>query len=58
MKTLLEATMLVISAMAPVAIMGFAAWLIYEQKDGWGWYLFIAFLLVGSMKLRFDGFSS
>ncbi len=56
MKTLLEATMLVISAMAPVAIMGFAAWMIYEQKDGWGWYLFIAFLLVGSMKMNFQGF--
>lgn len=56
MKTALEALMFVVAVMAPVAIMGFAAWLIYEQRDGWGWYLFVAFLLVGSMKMNFQGF--
>jgi hypothetical protein len=56
MKTALEALMFVVAVMAPVAIMGFAAWLIYEQRNGWGWYLFVAFLLVGSMKMNFQGF--
>lgn len=58
MKAILESILFAIAALSPVAIMGFAALLIYEQKDGWGWYLLAAFLLVGSMKLRFDGFSS
>jgi hypothetical protein len=58
MKPILESILFAIAALSPVAIMGFAALLIYEQKDGWGWYLLAAVLIAGSMKLRFDGFSS
>lgn len=40
-----------IGCAVPICIMGFAAFLIWKQVDGWGWYLFVAVLIVGSMKI-------
>lgn len=35
-------------------VFGMAAWLIYQEVDGWGWFLLCAVLILGNMHFRFD----
>lgn len=58
LKPILETIIFIVTAALPVCIIWPAAWLIYHQRKGWGWYLFAATLVVGSMRLKFDGFGS
>lgn len=51
MKTIIES---LIAYSVPVSIMGMAAFLIYKQSTGWGWFLFVALLIVGNMEIRVD----
>jgi len=37
-----------------VSVMGFGAFLIYKGSSGWGWYLFVALLILGSVRLTVD----
>lgn len=37
-----------------VLVFGMCAWLIYEQVDGWGWYLFAAVLILGNMHFKVE----
>jgi len=46
-----EAVRLFILCLVPISVMGMAAFLIYQQASGWGWFLFVAVLIVGSMKI-------
>lgn len=34
----------------PISLFGFAAWLVYKQAPGWGWFLFAVVLVTGSIK--------
>lgn len=43
-----------IACMVPVALFGMAAFLIYKQADGWGWFLLCVFLIIGGTSLRID----
>ncbi len=56
MKYLFETIIFFISVAGPTSIMLAAAWLIYEGKDGWGWYLIATVLIVGSTSIKFNGF--
>ncbi len=58
MKYFLETLIFFIAVAAPTSIMLAAAFLIYHNKDGWGWFLFAATLIAGSTKVRFDGFDA
>ncbi|SOD42371.1 hypothetical protein [Nitrosovibrio sp. Nv4] len=51
MKELIQT---IVICSVPVSIMGMAAFLIYKQVDGWGWFLLIAALIVGSFKGQVD----
>jgi hypothetical protein len=52
MSKLAEILMLAVVCSVPVSIMGMAAFLIYKQSDGWGWFLFVSLLIVGSIKVK------
>lgn len=41
-----------LAASVPISIFGMATFLIYKQSPGWGWFLFVAFLILGSIKIR------
>jgi len=43
-----------ILALYPITVMALAAFLIYKQVPGWGWFLTIAFLLLGSTSIKLD----
>ena len=58
MKPILETIIFIVSVLAPVSIMLAAAWLIYSEKTGWGWYLAAALIVVAATRIKFDGFSS
>lgn len=34
------------------ALAGTGAYLAYLGKEGWGWFLFVAFLMLGAVRLR------
>ncbi len=35
----------------PIAVFGMAAFLILKQAPGWGWFLLVAFLILGSTSI-------
>jgi hypothetical protein len=37
-----------------VAVMGMAAYLIYMQKEGWGWFLIVAFIFGCGTSLKVE----
>jgi hypothetical protein len=39
--------MFVMGCLVPISIMGMAAFLIYQQVDGWGWFLLCAMGIAG-----------
>lgn len=48
MKTVL---LHLLTVSVPISIFGMAAFLIYTQSKGWGWFLFVALLILGSVKI-------
>ena len=58
MKPILETIIFITACLVPVSLMGFSAFLIYKQVDGWGWYLIVTLLVVGSFSMKFTGFKS
>lgn len=48
MKTVL---LHLLTVSVPICIFGMAAWLIYTQSKGWGWFLFVAFLILCNLKI-------
>jgi hypothetical protein len=58
MRPILETVIFVVGCATPVSMMGFSAFLIYKQANGWGWYLIATVLVVGSMRIKFDGFGA
>jgi hypothetical protein len=52
MKYFCEALMVMAFFCMHIAVFGFGAFLIYKQADGWGWYLFVAALVVGSTSFK------
>jgi hypothetical protein len=51
-KDICEVIMFVAACAVPVSVMGFAAFLIYKQVNGWGWYLIFAALVCSGMKFK------
>ena len=43
-----------ITCAVPISVFGMAAFLIYKQAPGWGWFLFVAFLILGSLHIHAD----
>ena len=37
----------------PISLFAIAAWLIYKQAVGWGWFLFCVVLVVGSLDMSY-----
>lgn len=52
MNSVREVLISLIWACVPISIMGSAAFLIWKQVPGWGWYLFCAFMIVDSLKIK------
>lgn len=42
----------VIQALTPIFMIGCAAFLIYKQVDGWGWFLFVTFIILDIWKFN------
>jgi hypothetical protein len=51
-KDFYETLQLVFMCAIPISVMGMSAFLIYKQSDGWGWFLIVAMLIVGSLKIK------
>lgn len=45
-----EIAIVFIFCLVPICLFGMAAFLIYRQVDGWGWFLFVVIMICGSMK--------
>ena len=43
-----------IACMVPVSLFGMAAFLIYKDVSGWGWFLLCVVLITGSMSFHID----
>lgn len=43
-----------IACLVPVSLFGMAAFLIYKQADGWGWFLLCVLIVVGSTSFHID----
>lgn len=42
----------VIQALTPIFMIGCSAFLIYKQVDGWGWFLFVTFIILDTWKFN------
>lgn len=38
----------------PISLFGMAAFLIYHERSGWGWFLFCAVIVAGSLRIKVD----
>lgn len=45
-----EFLIVMLYAVIAVSLFGMAAFLIYNQVSGWGWFLFVVIIYVGSLK--------
>lgn len=54
MKELKEIFMFLCFAAIPVSGFLSTAFLIYHEKKGWGWLLFVVLLIAGSIRMRTD----
>jgi hypothetical protein len=52
MNKLYEMVMFVAVCSIPISLMGIAAFLIYKQVDGWGWFLLCALMISGSLRAK------
>lgn len=52
MKDILEAIQFCFACLIPISLFGMAAWLIYKNKDGWGWFLFAVVMIVGQLHIK------
>jgi hypothetical protein len=48
-------TVLFVWILAIVAVAAFAGFLAYNDKDGWGWFLFVAVLMAGGVSYSEKG---
>lgn len=46
-----ELVFVVITKLPTLACVASAAWLASNNKDGWGWFLFVAVLVTSSVKI-------
>lgn len=54
LKDMASIIKLLILCMVPVCLFGFAAFLIYKQVDGWGWFLLATMLIVGGANISIE----